>query len=783
MSAIRSLSRVPLLSAAAALTFAVTAAILAIVGALVWHILVRPLPFPESDRLLFVWNRYGAREVQSSALSAPDFNDYRGIRAFESAAAIQTASASLMLGEPRRVSVARVTPEFLRVLGIVPIIGNDFAPGETDAVLLSEGTWRNLFGARTDIAGATVLVDNRPLRVAGVLPARLAVPSRDTELWVPLHFTAADFADANRGDENLTMIARLRRGVPVEQAQAQIDVVSRSVFHRVPDRVAFLNESRWHVAAFGMRDDLVRRARPALLILLAAALLVTLLAAANILGLFLARTVARQKELAVRTALGATRWSIARALASEVLVLAAGGAGVGIAAAWLLLPRLALSGLPRAEEVRVDGGVIAIAAAIVLALAAGIGYAIAFWAWRQEQSLAERSGTGSVPVARMRAVLVAAQVAIAVTLLTSGAMLLETYRRLRAVETGFDPENVLTFAVELPRAQYEIPRRQAFFRELQQRLEAIPGVVSASATSDLPFSPSDWNGTFRIDGYDGRADTPSAHVRTVLPEYFTTMRIPLLRGRAFTMRDRMDAPRVAMVDQAAAQKYWPNQSPIGKRIQWGQTWREIIGVVGPVRTSSLAGDAEPHLYMPLLQRNEWMLYAVVRTEGDPLRLAGDVRTVVRQVDPSRPVYAVRTMNDYLGDAIAQPRLRAAVVAASAAVAILLAVTGLYALLAYIVATRTREVGLRMALGATPLEMVAFISRWAVRVTAAGIVLGLAGAVVMTRSMRALLYGIDPLDPFTYAVVIALFAAVAAAAGALPAFRAARIDPAVALRQE
>jgi predicted permease len=783
MLTIRQLLRAPLLSTAVTITFTVTTAILAIVIALVWNILLRQLPFPDAERLVFVWNRYGAdpQKVFSSAMSAPDFNDSRNARAFESITAIDTASASLLAGEPVRVSLARVTPDFFRVFGVPPILGAPFGPEEEDAAVLSESLWRARFGARPDIVGDAIVLNGRARRVAGVMPAQFAFPRRETEVWMPLHFTAADFADANRGNENLTVVARLARGVTIRQAQAEVDVINKSVFHRVPDRVPYLQESRWHVALFGLRDDIVGRAKPPLWMLLAAALLVAVLAAANVMGLFLARTVARRKELAVRQALGAGRWNIARSLAGEVVMLAAAGVVLGLIAARVAMPRITLHGLPRVEEVRIDWAVASITALLILGSAAIIGYTIALWASRNQESLAERSSTGSVPATRIRAILVAVQVAIAVTLLTSGAMLLETYRRLRGVELGFDPQHLITFAVELPRSKYESsPQRQAFFSALQERLAALPGVQSVSAVSDLPFSPSDWTGTFDIDGYTAK-ETPAAHVRVILPEYTTAMRIPVLRGRAFTEADRAGTTLVALVDEAAAKKYWPNQDPIGKRVQWGTTWREVVGVIGSVRTSSLIDDAQPHLYMPLLQRNEWMLYGVMRTAGDADRIASDVRAIVRQLDPGQPIYAVRTMEEYLDDAIAQPRLRATVVAGSAVVAILLAVTGLYALLAYIVATRTREVGLRIALGATPAMMVRFIGRWALRVTAAGIIAGLVGAMVMTRSMRALLFGIDALDPATYAVVIATFTLVAVAAGALPALRAARIDPAVALK--
>ena len=771
MPVVRSLTRVPLLSTAVTLTFAVATAMLAVAFALVWHILVRQLPFPGAERLVFVWNRYGATEPQSSSISAPGFGDYRDARSFEGAAAWTTRSVNLAGAEPVRLSAAAVTERFFDTLGVNAAIGRTFAAGQENVVVLSDAAWRTHFGARPDIAGATIRLNDVPHRIAGVMPREFAFPDRATDVWIPLKLTAADFADEFRGDENLTMFARVRQGVSLTQAQAEIDVISRRVFDRVPKRTPFLRESRWHVSLFPMRDDLVRRARPALWLLLGAAVLVSLLAAANVVGLFLARTTARQRELNVRTAVGASRLEVMRVVAAEVLLLATVGIALGLVVARVALPFVSVAGLPRMDEVRIDAAVVSAIAAVMMIAAVMIAFGVALWALRPTRP------------ATVRATLVAAQVAIAITLLSAGAMLLQTYDRLRAVDLGFDPHNLLTFAVELPRSKYEMPQRQAFFTALTERLKTLPGVTSASAVSDLPFSPNDWTATFGVEGVDDGGKDPSAHVRVVLPEYMSTMRIPILRGRFFTTADREGATRVCVVDAEAARRYFPNQDPVGKRVQWGSGFREVVGVVGSVRTSSLADDAEPHLYMPLLQRNEWMLYGVVRTEGDPAAIARNIRAIVRSLDAGQPVYAIRTMDAYLDDAIAQPRMRAMVVAASAAVAILLAMTGLYALLAYLVTMRTREVGLRIALGATPAHIVRFVVRWASRITSVGIAAGLIGAVVMTRAMGTLLYGVDPLDPATYLVVVVGFVVVALAAGAIPAIRAARIDPAVALKQE
>ena len=524
MPALRSLSRVPLVSSAVTLTFAVATAILAIVFALVWHILVRQLPYPDAERLVFVWNRYGATETHSSTLSPPDFNDYRHARSFVNAAAYTPASVNLTQGEPRRLSATRITSGFFDVLGVA-------APRlDERSIILSDAAWRTHFGARRDLVGNTILLDGVATRVAAVMPASFAFPDRNTEAWLPLELTQEDFADANRGNENLVMIARLRKGVTVAQAQAEIDVINRSVFHRVPDRVDFLKEVKWHVALFPLREDLVQRARPALLLLLGAALLVALLAAANVTSLFLARTVARQKELSVRSALGASVWHLLRVVAFEALLLASVGIVVGLFVARVTLPRIALQGLPRAHEVRIDAAIMIGTAAFVLIAATIIGFGVALWSRRTSSS-----------ATRLRAILVGAQVAIAVTLIVSGAMLFQTYRRLRGVELGFEPRNLLTFAVELPRSKYKMPQRQAFFSELQTRLKALPGVVDASAVSNLPFSPNDWTATFDIEGVDHRGKVPSAHVRVVLPDYARTMRIPVLRGRFFTTADREGA--------------------------------------------------------------------------------------------------------------------------------------------------------------------------------------------------------------------------------------------------
>ncbi len=783
MPLVRQLLRAPLFTATVVLTFAISTAVVAVTFALVWHILVRQLPYPDAARLVFVWNRYGAEKPESSALSAPDFDDRRKARSFEASAIWESSGVNLTDGEPERLNAARVTGDFFRTLGVSAALGQTFTRTEDRVVVLSDALWRRRFGARRDIVGSTVQLNGRPWVVAGVMSPRFAFPKRDVDLWLPLHLTAEHFADANRGNEYYAMIARLKRGVSLEEARAEMGVIDRAVIGRVPDRRKWLEDSRWHVDVFSVRDDLVRRNRTSLLVLFGAALLVLLLAAANVTGLFVARTTSRQREVAVRAALGAGRWRIARELSAEVIALAVAGAAIALLIARAAIPWAAQSGLPRAEEITVGPAVIAMALGSAILTALAIGLAISTWAWRNATA-GDRGGTASRQTARVRSVLVAAQVAIAVTLVISGALLVETWRRLKTVELGFDPRGLVTARVELPRAKYETPTsRRAFFTELQARLGALPTVAAASATSDLPLSETDWTATFDVAGRDPALQMPSAHFRVIQNGYTEAMRIPTLRGRAFTAADRDGTAPVVLIDDVAARLYWPGQDPVGRTLSFNDKPRRIIGVVGAVRHGTPGEDAQPHVYFAMLQSSERSMYVVVRASGDPDRVGADLRAIVRSMDSAQPVFAVQTMEEYLERAVEQPRMRAALVGVFAAVGLLLAVLGLYGLLVFTVAARTREVGIRMALGARASQIVAFVGRWSFAVTAAGVGIGLAGAALMTQTMQAMLFGVDDLRGRVYVAVAFLFALVAAIATIIPAARAARIDPAIALRHD
>jgi len=777
MTTIRSLFRVPAFSTTVIATFAIATAVVAATFALVWHILVRQMPYPDAERLVFVWNRYGVEKVQSSSLSAPDFNDRRKARAFESSALYQERGVNLNAAEPQRLNAILVTDEFFRVLRVsAPVL-------DIDSVILTDSAWHRLFGARRDVVGKTIVLNDRPRRVAAILPAGFAFPSTDADAFLPMRLPAEAFADAERGNEYYSMIARLRPGVSLAQAQAEMDVITRAVINVVPDRTSFLKETRWHVDVFSMRADLVRRARAALLMLFGAGVLVMLLATANVMGLFIARTASREKEIGVRQALGANRTRIAIELAAEAVALAFFGTLIGIVLARLAMPFIAETHLPRIEEVRIDAGVIAFALAASMLMSLCIGAVISVWTFRRRTTLtADRSGTASAGTTRLRSVLVAAQIAIAVMLLSTGTLLVESYRRLRQVDTGFDSRNMLTFRIELPRARYSPEQLRTFFNDLQTRLGALPAVESSAVITDLPFSPSDWNATFDVPGFT--ASTPSAHFRVTTPGYMKTMRIPLLRGRDFTANDREGTAEVALIDDAAAKRYWPNQNPVGQHLDFGdRKGIEVIGVVGSVRESAVDTAVEPHVYFSENYRRERSMFGVIRTKGDAQRVAADVRTIVRSLDPAQPIFAIRTMEDYLDEAVAQPRLRASVVALSAAVAVILSLIGLYGLTAYIVTSRTREVGVRMALGATAARIGSSVIAWALRVSAFGVVAGIAGTIATLRAIQTLFFGIDQIRTGTLIAVALIFLCTALGASLTPALRAARVDPATALRHE
>lgn len=792
MKVLRSLSRARGFSLAVIVSFAIAAAVVGATFALVWHVLIRPLPYPDSERLLLVRGQYGVETVQTTFVAPPDFADRREAESFESAAAWMSSNVNLTEGTPEVLSAARVSESFFDVLGVRDrfLLGGPAA--DLRSVTLSESLWRERFGARADVVGAAVRINGVSYTVAGVAPRRFAFPEAGTDLWIPLELTPEDFSDERRGNEYLEMIARLRPGVSIETAEAEMDVITAAVVEKVPGRKPFLVETQWRIDLESLHEVTTGEHRKAILLLFGGALLVMLLVAANVTGLTIARTISRQKELAVRRALGAGRGRISGALLLELELLAVTGAAAGLLVAQMVVPRLAASGLPRAEEIGLGAAVVAIVMAVSVVVAGAIGAVVAAYAWRSSLlQQGTRSGSATRPASRLRAALVCAQVAIAVTLLATCALLVESYRRIREVDPGFRSDHVMTFRVALPVSAYPEPQaRRAFFDELQRRIEGLPGVVAASAISNLPLSGDDWTGTFHREGFADfpGSPLPAAHWRIIQPGYDQVLQIPLLSGRMFDGRDYDGAARVVVIDERTAERYWPGEDAVGKRISLRDPrdrpeWREVVGVVGSVRHQTLQTPAEPHLYLPASQTRFDQLYGIVRTSGDPAALAEGVRSAVRSIDPLQPVFDAGTMRSYVDRSVEQPKHRATILTTFAAISLLEALLGLYALLTYVVLARTREVGVRMALGARGAEVVRMFLRWGLSITSAGIALGIAGAIAVTRSMRTLLYGVEGVEVPALAAVAAAFLLTAILASAPPIWRAARTDPAEALRSD
>ncbi|HEU4631138.1 MAG TPA: ABC transporter permease [Gemmatimonadaceae bacterium] len=793
--ALRGLRRQPLYALAALVTLAVGIGATTAVFSVVRGVLLRPLPYPEADRVVRVASVHAGEQI---AVSPPDFVDWRARgRSFAGLAASYESTVSLTgAGQPERFLQARVTADLFDVLGVRPLLGRTFVAGEDEpgapqVAVLGERLWRTRFGADSGILGRVLVLDDVPTTVVGVVPAAVRYPSA-VDLWLPARLAPDDLAPSSRGARWLTVVGRLAPGATLAGARAEMHAVARQLAAEDPK-----HDAGWDAAVVPLREQLVGDVRTPLLVLLGAVGFVLLIAAANVASLSLARATARRAELAVRVALGAGRGRLVRQLVTESLCLAALGALGGVGLALLgtrLLVRLAPPGLPRLPDVRVDAGVLVFAAVVALATGVAVGLATALQAGAADPSARLREGgrgaAGQAAHLRWRGGLVVTEIALAIVLLVGAGLLLRSFGRLTDVDPGFRPEGVATFSVTLS-ARYDTPERQRLFAAaLLERVRALPGVDAAGSSFNLPFTDASFRLTFTIDDRplaDG-AEEPRAQFRMVSPGYFAAMGIPLRRGRAFTDADRDGAPYVVVLSEETARRFFPGEDPIGRRIETG--WSDggaelggvVVGVVGDVRQFGLADDLTPHVYVPYAQWPIDELTVVAHTRGDPARLVAEARDVVQALDPALPVYDATTLPRLLGASLGAQRFYLALLAIFAGVAVVLAAVGIYGLVAYGVAARAREIGVRVALGATPGGVVRLLVRQGLRLAAVGIVAGLAGAATLARLLRGLLFEVGTADPATYAAVAAAVAALVVAATWLPARRAARIDPTEALRE-
>jgi putative ABC transport system permease protein len=799
--ALRTLARSPGFTAVALATLALGIGANTAIFSVVDAVLLRPLPYPEPSRLVGVFQTLPRQNVSRTGISYLNYADLAGrSRSFRPLGAIRMHDYTLTgKGEPELVVGGTVTANVFGILQVRPLLGRvltpeDDPPGAPPVAVLGERLWRERFGSDPQIVGKPVYLDKQPATVVGVLPAVFKTPPGypPAQLWLPLtHDPVFNDLRQKRGGHYLTVVGRLAPGVTIDGARAELATISAALGRQYPKE----NEG-WGVTVLPLAESLVGGVRTALTVLLAAVALVFLIACANIANLLLARGSGRAREVAIRTALGAGRARLLRQFLIECLLLGlAGGAlGVGLALAGMRGLRAWLpADLPRVDEIGIDGRVLLFSLAASLAAAVLFGLAPAWQASGYALSEALREGSAGAGESggkrRLRHLLVVGETALSFVLLIGAGLLGQSFLKLQRVDLGFRPAHVLTAGLSLPRSQYSAPEQWiGFYRELVDRLAGEPEVEGAAAALPLPLSGSGLNFGFQIEGrtQEGSGSDLTANYTAVTPDYFRILGVPLERGRLFAASDTIASPKVCVISATFARRFFPGESPVGRRLLFGfkeSVAREIVGVVADVKRDGLAAPSRPEVYVPFLQDPWWASYIAVRTTGDPERLSAAVRRDIRALDPTLPIADIQPMTRFVEDSVAQPRLRAALLALFGATALMLAVLGVYGVISYNVGRRTREVGIRMALGAQRRDVLELVLRQGLGLTAVGLAAGLAAALLLTRPLTSLLFGIEPLDPTTYGSVAAILLLASLAACWIPARRATRVDPIRTLRYE
>jgi predicted permease len=733
--------------------------------------------------------------VTRFSVSAANFLDWREQNhSFTGMAALGRPSMNLTGGtQPESLTAGAVTGDFFSVAGVSPTIGRVFGeeedhPGHEKVVVLSYAFWQGHFGSNKNAMGQRLTLDGEPYTVIGVMPPKFDFPPQ-AQLWVPMAWT--DKQRAVRGDHNDAVIARLRPGVEIKQAQAEMDTISARLQQQYP-----VDDAGWGAVVVPLREELVGDIRPALLVLLGAVAFVLLIACANVANLTLAKTWGRRKEIAIRTVLGASRGRVLRQVLSETVLLSLAGGVLGVflarAVISVVLAKFA-DQLPRLWEIGVDAGVLGFT--LVVSVLTGIvsGFAPAWRLTKTNLNEAMKQGMGKTDADsggnRTRSVLVASEVALSLVLLVGAGLMVRSLWNLRKVDPGFDARNVLTLQVTLPKTKYKDTRAKGeFSAQVLERVRALPGVESAGAISSLPLT----GGSMQPFTLEGRPEVPMAEqpevaVREIAPGYLRSMRIPLLAGREISSTDTAERPAVAMVSESFAKEYWPAENPIGKHLTltfYPGIPREVVGVVGDVKQGGLDMQmTDGTIYNSLEQIGRTRARFVVRATVPPTSLVSAVTSAIHQVDRDQPVTNVETMEDVVDASIFQQRFSMLLLGAFAGLAMLLAAVGIYSVLAYGVRRRVREIGIRMALGAQMGDVLRMVIYDGLRPTLIGLAIGLAGALALGRVVSSMMFGVKATDPATFVAVSGMLAAVALGACVIPAWRAARVDPMTALREE
>jgi putative ABC transport system permease protein len=795
--AVRRLLKAPGFTLVAVLTLALGIGANSAIFSVVNGVLLKPLPYPEPDRLVGV---YHTTDGQRAVMSGPNFTDVsRAATSFESAAAISTGRMILTgEGEPTRLAIAEVSASLFSVLRVRPALGRAFnadenTPGRNNLVILSHGLWQQRFGSDPSVIGRRITLDGVSKEVVGVMPAGFSYPS-GRDAWLPVDYDEG-FVTKQRGAWYLSVVARLKPGVTPQQSAAEVEAIGRNLARQYPDANAEIG-----MTTYPLLEAMVGNIRPTVMILLGAVGFVLLIACTNVANLLLARAATRETEMAVRTALGAGRGRLVRQLLTESVLLSLVGAGFGLLlAVWgvELLTNLKPQGIPRLDNVRIDGVAILFTIAVGVVTGVLFGLVPAFAATRGLSATLKESGRGAVTsrsAGRVRGALVVTELALAVMLLVGAGLLMRSFIKLQAVDPGFKVDPALTFDLTLPDARYkEMEQQIAFYDQLLPRLRGLPGVQAASAVMGLPLAGLDFIISFEVAGRPPvpPAQQPAMQVRVATPEYFSTLGIPLKRGRMFTEDDRLQSPKVVLITEAAAKQYFPSEDPIGKTIKlgWGRgpgkprAGGEVVGVVGDIKAEGLDEPNPPQIYMPLRQWPVSFMTVVLKTSVPPTSLTEAARAQVAAIDPNLPLSNIGTLDAIVAKSISQQRFYMTLLSVFAAVALVLAAIGIFGVLSYAVSQRTREIGIRMALGAQERTVIGLVVRQAMALVAAGVVAGTLLALYLSQTMTKMLFSVRPTDPATFVSVAAVLAGVALLASYLPARRATRVDPIVALRSE
>lgn len=800
--AVRVLLKQPSFTFAAIITLALGIGANSAIFSVVNGVLLRPLPYPEPERVVQLWETFKPRglsnvDLVSSHLSAPNFVDWRDQSdVFSAMCAYAPGDFSLQEGgRPERVAGLYATVGFFEVLGVAPLLGHGFVEGDDTAgrnnvVVLSHRLWQARFGGDPAIVGKSIKLNDHSHTVIGVMPASFRFTpgrfflSNASDILVPLTFSESEFVNRD-GGHNYFGLARLKPHVSLEQAQAQIRTIAAGIAEKYPDMQAGRGAK-----LIAYQDELTKDTRPTLLILLGAVSFVLLIACMNVANLLLVKATSRRRETAIRAALGASRWQLIRQFLVESVLLSLVGGTVGLLfSLWgtSALIRLATSFLPRAAEVSLDWRVVSFTFGLAVLTGLIFGLAPARHAAKAnvQEALKEDGNSGVGPRSRwLRNILVVAETSAALVLLIGAGLLVKTFLDLSRVDVGFQTENLLTFKASLSN-KHNRQTAMNFYQATANQIAALPGVQAVGAINWLPIEAWGINGPFQVEGQETltQAQSPRAEWRSVSPDYFRAMNIPLRAGRFFNARDDNKVDLVLIINQTLAERYFPSQDPLGRRLYLRGVWGRIVGVVGDIKQSGLARPVRPEIYMAYPQFLQVTYSFVVRASVESAALTNAIRRTIQRIDPDQPIYDVRTMDEVIGESLAEQRLSMVLLGIFAAVALLLALLGTYTVVSYTVTQSQRTIGIRMALGAQPKQIFKRVVGEGMLLTLAGIFIGLIAAIGLTRLLSSLLFGLSATDPMTFGVVSVLLALAALFACYFPARRATKVDPMVALRYE